>query len=86
MDVREVRAARSGISGRAALGVVLGAVGLYRWLISPILPRCCRFMPSCSEYAEEALRKHGALRGLRLAARRILRCHPFGGSGIDPVP
>jgi len=86
MDVREVWAVRGGVGERAAVGLALLMVGLYRSLISPILPRCCRYVPSCSEYAEEALRRHGILRGLRLSVWRILRCHPFGGSGIDPVP
>jgi putative membrane protein insertion efficiency factor len=63
-----------------------GLVWLYRKLISPFLGNNCRFDPSCSAYAEEALRKHGAFRGSWLAARRIGRCHPWGGSGYDPVP
>ncbi|MBM3503812.1 MAG: membrane protein insertion efficiency factor YidD [Alphaproteobacteria bacterium] len=59
---------------------------LYRCLISPLLGPRCRFAPSCSAYALEALDKHGAWRGSVLAARRIARCHPWGGSGYDPVP
>ncbi|MGE0748338.1 MAG: membrane protein insertion efficiency factor YidD [Rhodospirillales bacterium] len=58
----------------------------YRWLISPVLPAACRFHPSCSAYALEAVRQHGALAGGCLAVRRILRCHPWGGQGYDPVP
>ena len=54
--------------------------------LSPLLGGHCRFWPSCSVYAEEAIRKHGARRGLALAARRVLRCHPFHTGGIDPVP
>ncbi len=65
---------------------LIGVVRVYRRWISPALPPACRFVPSCSAYAEEALRKHGAARGGWLAARRLLRCHPFGGSGYDPVP
>ncbi len=61
-------------------------IALYRYLISPLLPPRCRYLPTCSEYAAEALVRHGALRGSLLALRRILRCHPFGGSGYDPVP
>lgn len=58
----------------------------YRYLVSPILPRGCRYAPTCSEYALDALARHGALTGGRLAFRRILRCHPWGGAGYDPVP
>jgi len=86
MDVRGVRAAEVGIGGRAVVGLALAIIRLYRLILSPVLPRSCRFIPSCSEYAEQALSKHGILRGLKLSALRILRCHPFGGSGIDPVP
>ena len=59
--------------------------GYKRW-ISPALPPACRFVPTCSEYAEEAIRLHGPLRGGWLMTRRLCRCHPWGGSGIDPVP
>ncbi|MFI3328825.1 MAG: membrane protein insertion efficiency factor YidD [Rikenellaceae bacterium] len=59
---------------------------LYRGLVSPLLPSACRFTPSCSRYAIEALKKHGLMRGLWLTLRRLLRCHPWGGSGYDPVP
>lgn len=65
---------------------LLALVWLYRLAISPWLGNNCRYDPSCSEYALEALRKHGAFRGTWLAARRIARCHPWGGSGYDPVP
>ncbi len=65
---------------------LLALVWLYRKLISPLLGVNCRFEPSCSAYADEALRRYGALRGGRLALRRICRCHPWGGSGYDPVP
>lgn len=61
-------------------------VRFYQLCISPMLPRSCRFTPTCSQYAVEALRKHGPLKGSWLAIRRILRCHPWGGSGYDPVP
>lgn len=71
---------------RALARPLLGLVWLYRNAISPWLGPNCRFTPSCSEYAREALLRHGAFRGGGLAARRILRCHPWGGSGHDPVP
>jgi uncharacterized protein len=58
----------------------------YKLLISPFLPSACRFYPTCSVYAEQALRRHGALLGSYLAARRLLRCHPFHSGGVDPVP
>lgn len=61
-------------------------VRFYRAAISPMLPPSCRFTPTCSEYAIEALRKHGPVKGLWLAIRRICRCNPWGGSGYDPVP
>lgn len=59
---------------------------LYQRLLSPLKPRCCRFSPTCSQYAIDALRTHGCLRGVWLAVRRILRCHPFHEPGFDPVP
>lgn len=65
---------------------LLGIVGLYRVAISPWLGNNCRYAPSCSAYAMESLRVHGAFRGSWLAAKRILRCHPWGGAGYDPVP
>lgn len=58
----------------------------YRSCISPFTPPSCRFTPTCSQYALEALRKHGPIRGTWLAVKRICRCHPWGGSGYDPVP
>jgi hypothetical protein len=58
----------------------------YRLLVAPVLGPSCRFAPSCSDYALEALATHGAVRGAWLALRRLLRCHPWGGSGFDPVP
>jgi putative membrane protein insertion efficiency factor len=63
-----------------------GFVRLYRLLLSPLLPPACRFHPSCSAYALEAIAGHGAVRGGWLAARRILRCHPWNDGGYDPVP
>ncbi|MBQ7460898.1 MAG: membrane protein insertion efficiency factor YidD [Bacteroidaceae bacterium] len=61
-------------------------IRFYQRFISPLTPPSCRFTPTCSQYAVEALRKHGPLKGLWLAVKRLLRCHPWGGSGYDPVP
>ena len=61
-------------------------VRIYRRFISPLTPPSCRFTPTCSQYAIEALQKYGPLKGSWLALRRLLRCHPWGGSGYDPVP
>ncbi len=65
---------------------LIGLVTFYRYCVSPMFPSVCRFTPTCSEYALEALKRHGPLRGTWLAIRRIARCHPWGGSGYDPVP
>jgi len=61
-------------------------VRAYRLLLSPWVGNSCRYQPTCSAYALDALEKHGAVRGAWLAVRRIARCHPWGGSGFDPVP
>ncbi|MCC8035352.1 MAG: membrane protein insertion efficiency factor YidD [Rikenellaceae bacterium] len=61
-------------------------VRFYQYCISPFMPNSCRFTPSCSVYAVEALRRHGPLKGLWLTVRRLARCNPWGGSGYDPVP
>jgi putative membrane protein insertion efficiency factor len=63
-----------------------GLIGAYQLLIAPLLMPSCRYEPSCSHYAQDAIAAHGAVRGTILAAKRILRCHPWGGSGYDPVP
>jgi putative membrane protein insertion efficiency factor len=65
---------------------LLGLLWIYRRLVSPVLPQACRYYPSCSQYAEEAVRVHGPLLGPWLALRRLLRCHPFAEGGPDPVP
>ena len=61
-------------------------VRFYQLCISPLTPAACRFTPTCSQYALEAFRKHGIFKGFYLTVRRILRCHPWGGHGYDPVP
>ena len=70
----------------AAAQLGIGVVRLYQWTIRPLIGAHCRFWPSCSEYAVEALQRHGAVRGSALAARRILRCNPWNEGGVDPVP
>ena len=66
--------------------VLISLIRVYRYAISPLLGRSCRFHPSCSEYALEALQVHGSLRGCWLTLKRIARCHPFHPGGYDPVP
>jgi putative membrane protein insertion efficiency factor len=61
-------------------------IKFYQLCLSPLKPPSCRFSPTCSQYALEALHKHGLVKGLWLAVRRLLRCHPWGGHGYDPVP
>ena len=78
------------ILSRAAVSALVLPIRFYRLCISPVLPPSCRFQPTCSAYALEALHSHGPVKGLALAARRIARCHPIawlgGSSGFDPVP
>jgi len=66
--------------------ILILPIQFYRACISPLTPSSCRFTPTCSAYAIEAIKRHGPLKGLYLSVRRILRCHPWGGSGYDPVP
>ncbi len=66
--------------------IFVAAIRLYQWFIAPLVGPACRYMPSCSEYAREAVVTHGPLAGAWLAVRRLLRCHPWGGEGWDPVP
>jgi putative membrane protein insertion efficiency factor len=65
---------------------LIALIKIYQWVISPAIGPRCRFTPSCSHYAVEALKKHGLIKGTWLSLRRIARCHPWGGHGIDPVP
>jgi putative membrane protein insertion efficiency factor len=80
------RKSRPGTAVRIAAWPLLGLVWLYRHTLSPLLGINCRFQPTCSEYATEALRRYGGIRGGYLAMKRVGRCHPWGGSGYDPVP
>ncbi len=66
--------------------LMIGLIKFYQKCISPLLPSVCRYKPSCSEYFIEALQIHGVIKGSYLGVRRILRCHPWGGCGDDPVP
>lgn len=66
--------------------ILIGCIRIYQYAISPWLRPSCRFQPTCSSYSIEAIQTHGALKGFFLGARRILRCHPWGDSGYDPVP
>ena len=66
--------------------ILIAVIGLYRWFLSPLLGPNCRYYPTCSCYAQESIERHGVLGGLWLAARRILRCHPWHEGGYDPVP
>jgi putative membrane protein insertion efficiency factor len=66
--------------------ILIVPVKIYQWLISPMLPGTCRYIPTCSQYAIEALRVHGPVKGLLLGTKRIFSCHPWGGHGFDPVP
>lgn len=71
---------------RALAAMLRGLIQIYRYALSPLLGPRCRFHPSCSAYALEAIAEHGPFRGALIAARRLGRCHPWGGEGYDPVP
>ena len=66
--------------------ILIILIRFYQRFISPLTPPACRFVPSCSQYTVEAIQKHGPMKGLWLAIKRICRCNPWGGSGYDPVP
>lgn len=66
--------------------ILLALIHFYQHYISPLTPPACRYTPTCSQYTKEAIEKYGALRGTWLGIKRICRCHPWGGSGYDPVP
>ena len=71
---------------KIVLAFMLKLIRFYQYAISPMFPPCCRYVPSCSAYAYEAVQKYGIFRGIFMALRRILRCHPFHPGGYDPVP
>ncbi|MDD4142162.1 MAG: membrane protein insertion efficiency factor YidD [Bacteroidales bacterium] len=71
---------------RVIEAIMIGIIKFYKWCISPLLRPCCRYTPTCSEYALEAIKKYGPFKGGRLSIKRILSCNPWGGSGYDPVP
>ncbi|MCD6139118.1 MAG: membrane protein insertion efficiency factor YidD [Deltaproteobacteria bacterium] len=66
--------------------ILLTLIRAYQYILSPLFPPACRFYPTCSEYTYQAVQRHGALKGSWMAAKRILRCHPFHPGGFDPVP
>jgi len=68
------------------ISLLIIPIKIYQWIISPALPKTCRYYPSCSEYAIDALKIHGPIKGLIMGTKRILSCHPWGGHGHDPVP
>ena len=71
---------------RVIAAALRAGVRAYQWTVRPLLPPACRFYPSCSEYAEQAIERHGAVRGSWLTARRVCRCGPWHAGGYDPVP
>jgi putative membrane protein insertion efficiency factor len=82
----ELRSPPDGRGTRLAIAVIKGSLRVYQWTISPLLGANCRYTPSCSAYAVIAVERFGPVVGGVLALKRIARCHPWGGSGYDPVP
>ena len=74
------------ILNKTIINLFVILIKLYQYFISPILKTNCRYLPTCSEYTIESLKKHGILKGLHLSIKRVLNCHPYGGNGFDPVP
>tara|TARA_B100001123_G_C15022229_1_gene911933 strand:+ start:461 stop:721 length:261 start_codon:yes stop_codon:yes gene_type:complete len=74
------------IFNKIITNLLIIVIKLYKWFISPILKTNCRYLPTCSDYALEALSRHGVIKGGYLTIMRILHCHPLGGNGFDPVP
>jgi hypothetical protein len=85
-SVQKVRSFTGVVKSFRLTWIAVGAIKIYQWTISPLLPRCCRFTPSCSQYAIDAFKLHGMLKGSALTVWRLLRCQPFGKGGFDPVP
>jgi len=83
---RQPQRAAGGALHRLLTGLFLGLLRLYQIAISPLLGAHCRFAPSCSVFCQDAIRVHGPIKGLLLGTRRLLRCHPWGDHGYDPVP
>lgn len=65
---------------------IIGLIKIYRKFLSPMMGSACRYLPTCSEYCEEAIKKYGPLKGLKMGVMRVLRCHPFHSGGYDPLP
>ena len=86
MGNRRAGAKHAGIVGQAGVSLAVALVRVYEYTLRPVLGPSCRFIPSCSEYAREALRAHGLGKGLLLGAHRLCRCHPFQPGGLDEVP
>ncbi len=86
MKNTQATASGQSIEAKIVQGLLIAPIRFYQYAISPLTPASCRHVPSCSEYSVQAIRRHGVLRGSRLAANRIARCHPWGTSGFDPVP
>jgi putative membrane protein insertion efficiency factor len=66
--------------------IFLSIIYIYQNLISPLIPARCRYTPTCSQYSKESIKKHGPFKGIVLTFKRIIKCHPWGGSGYDPIP
>lgn len=81
-----MKSSASEYCSQAAVWLLLAGIRAYQVILTPLAPSACKFYPTCSRYAAEAITKHGALRGMRLAAARLLRCRPFTRGGHDPVP
>ena len=86
MTIRTTAAATVAMIKKAVTALLILPVRFYQYVISPMMPASCRYTPTCSQYAIEALRVHGPFKGSWLAVKRIARCHPWGGHGHDPVP